>query len=45
MGMYSVIGGKIGDGLHHKKNFLPENGRGGYMIYVDETPVVLWFFV
>ena len=26
-----------------QKNFLPENGKGGYMIYVDDTPVVAGF--
>tara|TARA_B100001939_G_C16622926_1_gene480092 strand:+ start:170 stop:580 length:411 start_codon:yes stop_codon:yes gene_type:complete len=26
-----------------QKNFLPENGTGGYMIYVDDTPVVAGF--
>jgi hypothetical protein len=26
-----------------QKNFLPENGKGGYVVYVDQTPVVAGF--
>ena len=40
---FLVIGGKIGDGHLLKRIFLPENGTGGYMIYVDDTPVVAGF--